>query len=256
MKKTSTLFALLIFCLAGFAQSNFQLGLKVSPNLNWIKPNSDLLERDGLSFGFNFGLMGDFNFAENYSFSTGIGLANVGGKFIKPDIQTFSDNNGNQVVGFGSTTADLQLKYIEVPLTLKLKTNEIGYLKYYAQVGFGLAFNYDASADEEFKYTTLNNNAGATLSNEDVDYADEINALRASLILGFGAEYNLTGNTSLVVGLTFNNGFTNVFSEDTYHADNNGNATTFAADGSSENRRNQNGKAVNNYVLLNIGVLF
>lgn len=253
MKKTSTLFTLLIFCLAGFSQSNFQLGLRVSPNLNWIKPNSENLERDGLKFGFNFGLVGDFNFADNYSFSTGIGLANVGGKFIKPDIQLNPDGSGTSL--HGQTNADVQLKYIEIPLTLKLKTNEIGYMKYFAQVGFGIGFNYDATADEEFTFNSNGVNGG-TLSNDGVDYADEINALRASLILGLGGEYNLTGNTSLMLGLSFNNGFTNVFSEDIYAADENGNATTSNSDGSGVNERNQSAKAINNYVLINIGVLF
>ena len=261
MKKTTLLFALLSFCLATFSQNGFQLGFKVAPNLSWIKPNSDNLENDGTKLGFNFGLMGDFNFADNYAFSTGITVTSIGGKVVRPDIQEFNDNNGNLAVGYGKTTADIRLKYIEVPLTLKLKTNEIGYMKYYGQFGFGLGFNYDASADEEFKYTTTNNNTGATLSNDEVDYKDEINALRASLIVGLGAEYNLSGNTSLVFGVTFNNGFTNIFSEDTYKADGEGNAISPTLSNGNPNgeytgKRDQEAKAINNFVLLNIGVLF
>lgn len=254
MKKTFILLTIVSFSLATYAQKSFQLGLQVSPNLSWVKPNSENLERDGLKFGFNFGLIGDFNFADNYSFSTGIGLANAGGKFIKPDVQTI-DN----VSRFGKTETDLRLKYIEVPLTLKLKTNEIGYMKYFAQVGFGIAYNYDAVADEKFNYVSdpalvL---TGGSRSNEDVDYSDEVNALRASLILGLGAEYNLSGNTSLLLGITFNNGFTNVFSEDTYSADENGNAVVARnVDGTNNNDRNEDGKAVNNYLLINVGVLF
>lgn len=261
MKKTTVLFALALFSLATFAQDKgFQLGFNVSPNLSWIKPNSDNLERDGLKFGFNFGLMADFNFAENYSFSTGINLVNAGGKIMRPDIQTFNDNNGSPVMGYGKTTADIRLKYVEVPLTLKLKTNEIGYMKYFAQFGLGIGVNYDATADEEFTYTANNGNT-ATLSNDDVNYDDEINLLRTSLIVGIGAEYNLSGNTSLVLGITFNNGFTNVFSEDTYKANDNGEAISPLLGNGSANpeftgKRDQDSKAVNNYLLLNVGVLF
>ena len=123
-------------------------------------------------------------------------------------------------------------------------------MKYYGLFGLGLSFNYDASADEEFKYTTANNNGG-TLSAEDVDYGDEINLIRASLVVGLGAEYNLSGNTSLLFGLTFNNGFTNIFSEKTYKADVNGNAVN---DGLG--KKTADLKAINNYLLLNLGILF
>jgi len=261
MKKTSILFAIIAFSFTTFAQNGFQLGFTVAPNLSWVKPNTDNIERDGLKFGFNFGLMGDFNFADNYSFSTGISLVNAGGKIVKPDIQTFNNNNGNPTIGYGQTEADIRLKYIEVPLTLKLKTNEIGYMKYYAQFGFGLGFNYDATADEKFSYSTNTTNGGATLTNDDVDYSDEVNAIRTSLIVGLGAEYNLSGNTSLVFGVTFNNGFTNVFSEDSFKADANGNAQTpNSSDGSINaeftGKRDQDAKAVNNYLSLNVGVLF
>ena len=151
MKKTTVLLALLTICLGSFAQKKFQLGLQVAPNFSWIKANTDNVENDGLKFGFNYGIMGDFNFADNYAFSTGISLVNTGGKIIRPDIQDVP-NSGLTAKGYGQTTADVRLKYIEIPLTLKLKTNEIGYLKYFGQFGFGLGVNYDATADEDFKY--------------------------------------------------------------------------------------------------------
>jgi len=255
MKKTTVLFSLIAFCMATFAQTDFQLGLQISPNISWMKPNTDNIENDGLKFGFNYGIIGDFNIADNYSISTGITLVNTGGSIIKPDQQEVSNTNGITTIGYGETTADIRLKYIEVPLTLKLKTNEIGYMKYFGQFGFGLGFNYDAKADEEFKYSSLNGAAGATLSREDVDYKKEINLLRTSLIVGLGAEYNLSGNTSLVFGFTFNNGFVNIFSEDAYKEDVNGNALD-PSNPEYTGKRDQDQTAINNYLLFNVGVIF
>src|SRR3546814_15952055 len=43
---------------------------------------------------------------------------------------------------------------------------------------------------------------------------DEITAFRLGLSIGGGAMYDLSGNTRLLLGLTFNNGFTDVFEGD------------------------------------------
>ena len=252
MKKTTALLLFIVFSFATYAQKSFQFGLQFSPNLSWIKPNSDNVENDGLKFGFNYGLIGDFNIADNYSISTGISIINTGGKLIFPDRQEVTATSGSTQFGYGQTTADLRLKYIEIPITLKLKTNEIGYMKYYGQFGFGLGVNYDASADEEFKYVTASNES-ATLSNNDVDYKKEINLLRTSLIVGLGAEYNLSGNTSIIFGVTFNNGFTNILSEDTYKADGNGNAVQ--PPNVDADKKDEDFKAINNFIVFNLGII-
>ena len=253
MKKTTLLIALFSSVVGSFAQSDFQLGLHFSPNIGWIKPIGDNIEADGAKLGYSFGVIGDFNISENYTFSTGIQLVNTGFSKIKPDVQTFTDNSGNEVTGYGQTTSDIRLNYVEIPLTLKLRTNEIGYMKYYGQVGFGLGVNYRALADEEFSYTTVTTQ-GATLSNEEVDYNDEINLFRAALIIGAGVEYNLSGNTSLVLGVTYNNGFSNIFSKDVYTPDGNGNAVK--PPNIESDKRNQSARSINNMILLNVGILF
>lgn len=228
------------------AQSDFQLGLNLSPNFSWFKTQSDNLESDGLNFGFNYGLVGDFNISDNYAFSTGLMIVNSGGKIEYPFVSTVDQGGGANPTG-GVRKDDISLSYIEVPLTLKLKTNEIGYLKYYGQFGVGVAANYRSKADTEFTYPGANNSV--TISEDEVDFADEINLFRASLIVGLGVEYNLSGNTSLVLGATFNNGFTNVLSKDAYNANQNGN-------GDVNKSRDADFKAINNYLILNVGVLF
>ena len=74
-------------------------------------------------------------------------------------------------------------------------------------------------------------------------------------------EYNLTGNTSLVGGITFNNGFTNLFSQDVHLADGNGNAVEqFDNLGNLKQAkdalRTESAKAINNMIVLNVGILF
>jgi len=232
-----------VFSLTYGQEKSFQLGLVLSPKLAWIKPDNSGIENEGLNFGFNFGITGDFNIAENYSVSTGILVLNSGGKISYPSVGDVGTTN-NPVLANGRTEADFRLRYIEIPITLKLKTNQIGYWTYYGQFGFGAAVNYDAEADINFSSP----NSNSDLSMEEVDFQDEVNLIRASLIIGAGAEYNISGNTSLVFGLTFDNGFTNIFDFDAPLADGNGNATNSG--------ETQAVKAINNFIALNVGVLF
>ena len=238
MKKILLFPLALSLSMMALAQKSFQLGLQLSPNISWINPDSEGLEYENKKAGFSYGLIGDFNISDNYAFSTGISIFSAGGEISYPDRQEIS-GIGNQA---GRTTANIRLKYIQIPLTLKLRTNEIGYMKYYGQFGFGAAFNYDASADKEFKYLST------TISEDAVDYGNEINLFRASLIIGLGAEYNISGNTSLIFGLSFDNGFINILSKDIYKADDNGSA--------DNNERSEKFIAINNSIILNLGILF
>ena len=229
MKKHLLLFILLaVFTTGSFAQVRF--GLKLSPNLSWTKPDSRDLDASGNIFGYSFGLITDFvvGSKENYAFSTGILLNNTGGKYTQSFTVTDTSNNSSTIYKLESR---LKLRYIEVPLTLKLKTNEIGYMTYYGQIGIGTAFNIRSKADVE------NVEGGQIVKVEDVDLGDNTNLFKASLIVGGGIEYNITGETYLMAGITYNGGFTNTF------------------DGVKDDDGNDV-KVLQNYLELNLGVYF
>lgn len=228
MKKVSAIVCLLVLgTTAVHAQDeSVRFGIKVAPNLGFIKPDTKELKNDGSRFGYSFGLMGDFMIGanQNYAFSTGLFLNNVGGK------TTFPMLNQN-------LTTETKLQYIELPLTLKLKTNEIGYMTYYGQIGFGAAFNISAKSDFD-QYDPL---SGKITRITDEDIMDNTQLFKASLILGLGMEFNFSGNTSALVGVTYNNGFTNI-NKDTEITDAQGNKTEL--------------KAKQSYLELTLGVFF
>ena len=89
--------------------------------------------------------------------------------------------------------------------------------------------------------------SNGSVSKEEVNFDDETNFFRASLIVGLGAEYNISGNTSLVFGVTYDNGLTNIFDEDGYNAD---------VDGNGVNPKDKNIKAFSKAIVLNLGVFF
>ena len=86
------------------------------------------------------------------------------------------------------------------------------------------------------------------------DAKEDINWINLSLVIGVGLEYNISGNTSLSLGLTFNNGFINQLDTKLNELDVNGNALI-------DNEGNpvltgKNASANLNYVALNIGIYF
>jgi len=206
-------FALLTAALLGSApltaQDGVRFGLKLSPNMGWIRSDTKEFESSGSALGFTFGLLAEFPIGSsgNYRFATGLNLNNTAGKWKRTLTYQDAINGPNKTTDL-ETTAKLQ--YIELPLTVKLMTNEIGYMRYFAQVGFGNAVNIRARANQKVPTYDASGMYVTDFSEEKgEDISDNIALYRASLIVGAGLEYNFSGNTSLLVGVTYNNGFTN-----------------------------------------------
>ena len=202
MKKIWIAVFLLISSSSLFAQQyaapdyGFRLGLTAHPNFGWLKPENG--KGNGLSIGFSYGLLADFNFAENYSFSTGLTVSTINGKSTEINPGLYHDASNST-----ATAYDLKykLQYIELPFTVKLKTNKIGDLTWYGQFGLSNDFNISAKQDAE---------AGGRIREEDKDISDYTKFYRAGLILGAGGEFDIDNHTSITAGLTYNNGFTNI----------------------------------------------
>lgn len=183
-----------------------RFGIKLAPNMAWLKSDTKGMENDGSKIGFTFGLVTEFpvGSAGNYRFATGLFLNNVGGKYKQAHAYT---QDGQQLSR--DLVNDVKLQYVQVPLTMKLMTNEIGYMRYFGQIGFDAAFNIRAKADFEVPATDANGTTTFT-SMEDEDIKDNIQPFRAGLIVGAGLEYNFSGSTTLQAGVNYNNGFTNL----------------------------------------------
>ena len=175
------------------AQTDFRFGLTASPLLSWNKVDASNYTKDGSNLGFQYGVMADVDFADRYALGTGLMITHDGGTY-----------NINDTVNF---TIEQKLQYIEVPLTLKLKTNQVGYLSYYGQFGFTPGVPIRKRADVT---RSGGSNPG---TDENVELEDIVN-YNLALTVGAGAEYAIDDRTSIVAGLLFNNGFTNVVDDE------------------------------------------
>lgn len=274
MKKINIL---ILFCLLtslSFAQttntptSKYRLGFKVSPNVSWLTSNSSNMTVGDKSLQFGYGLNFDIFFAENYAIGTGFNINNTGGKY-----SYFAQFTGNDVTDQGTSISNmkqvglidrnLRLQYLQIPLTFKMKTNEIGYITYWGQFGLGLNMNLKALSSDNIDYlsyqdkTTLDwvtSNRKST-SEDMIDIKNEVNIFSSNLIFAGGIEYNLSGNTSLLAGLTFQNGFTNALKGTGVVKDKSTNAPVFGV-GNSNAPQTFKLSGVPNYIELNIGILF
>jgi len=212
------------------------IGFKVSPNFAWTRIMEGPMENNGLGLGFSYGLMGDINIANNpnYWLSTEFIVTSTPSKIYTNDT-LWSDKNG---VIHRNTNFNYNLQYIQVPITLKLKTNEIGKFKYWGQFGVSPAFlmqqklktastpsiygngtqshnpNLDANDKYDFK-----GDAGSFTGNG--VFQDDVRKARMSLIIGAGIETKISGKTMFSAGLRFDNAFSDVFTDDAVDGRNN-----------------------------------
>lgn len=273
MKKSILLIAVFCLSMAGVAQEKeWKIALHFDPNISWMKPNDKNIESGSNKMKFGFGIMIDKMFTDNYAFGTGFNIIRTGGElsyFYTGGYKKEGATSNTEIVAERMRTYNLQ--YIEIPLTLKLRTNEIGYITYWAQMGIGLGFNIKAQADDETTYrlekvviaddpstpdvdeasTTWENATIKQSSVEEVDIKDDIGVFRTSLIIGAGIEYNLSGDASILAGITFNNGFNNILTSEGVLKTEAGNPDIF-------NRVPQKFElnSINNFLSLNIGFLF
>lgn len=217
MKKA---FAILAVTLIGATTLNAQsdnsvrLGIKVSPNMAWIRTDTKGLESDGSLIGYGFGLMAEFPFGANgnYRFATGLTLLNIGGKSASSyEINTDSTNTTYTL------TQKTRLRYIEIPLAIKLMTNEIGYMRYFGQLGFDAGVNMRAKQD--FESIIVTNGVATTASVDKDDVKDDVNPVKLGFQIGGGAEYNFSGSTSMLIGIAYHSSFTTLFKKGTFSGD-------------------------------------
>lgn len=187
--KHATLLILLTFLMAASLKAQdgkrTRLAFVLSPQISWLNSDDASVDGNGNLFGYNFGVVMDRFFDTNYAFSTGLMVNTTGGKLKypgAPDIEPFN----------ADYTSTYRLKYIEVPLSLKLITNEFRRSRYYGQ--FGLYTQYNIKT---------NDGDGNSISKE-------VNFFDMGYQIGGGMEYSVGGSTYLMLGLIYSGGFMDV----------------------------------------------
>lgn len=182
----------------------YRLGIYGSIGSSWMKPKTTDYESQGSRFAYTYGLIIDYNFTENYTFSTGVSFNSLGGNISYKDSAIVSGSN--KVVG--TLNRAYRLNYIEIPTLLKLKTNQMGYFTFFAQLGLRHNFRVSSFGDDNFEYDS----PVKTLTAEDQDMKDYTSFYRLSFSFSAGAEYAISQSLSAYASIGYDNGLTNVLS--------------------------------------------
>ncbi len=185
MKKI--LFSLLILLSPVFLTAQVKIGLKLSPTLNFnrIEAASDSLETksDGPWIRGIFGVFADIQFSENYNFNTGLFYVLKG---IGVKVADLEDNS--------VYTARYNIEYIQIPIDLKLYTDEIALDKrLYFQVGVTVDVKIKDSAVQGYD-----------------PMVSKFKPVDTNFIFGGGLEARIGENTRLFGGLTYYRGLINI----------------------------------------------
>lgn len=209
----------------------FRFGVRVAPNIAWLSPDTKNYENEGIQMGFSWGFMADITLTENYFIKTGFNIDYLNSKLSYPFEMTAGDVM--PVLIEGTLERKYNLRYIELPVTLKMRTNQFGNMAFFGEIGFGAGFNLKARGKDEF----IPNDGTATTKSEN-DIKDDVSLFKGSMIVGAGLEYFIDESTSIVTSVNFNNGLTNILSGEDM------------IDPSQKQRANLY------YFQLNIGILF
>ncbi len=243
--------AMLLF--AGMSQLQAQdapsvkMGLRVSPNFTWVNIQEGPMSNDGLGLGFSYGVTSDFAMfkSSNYWFGTELSVSTIPVLCkSNSELRNVTAKAGSMgtydtiTYNPGKVAFSYRIQYLQIPLTIKMKTDEIGNMKYYFQFGVapsfamrkklttstidmagiypankGITFHDPNNTDDDVYQFSGTRIPTSPSGETEYNFIDNINTVRFPLVLGAGIEYKLTGNTMFTAGLRFDNSITDFFKD-------------------------------------------
>lgn len=216
MKRILLISTMAIATLQTFGQTSssvdskkFRFGVFLAPTIAWMRPTTDITddkqfkpENNGSKVGFNYGLMAEYQFQDNYAIVTGLQINMAGGKILT----NYAGTETSNVVK--SADYNYRLNYLEIPLGLKLRTDPISGFRFFGQLGITTGVNIAKKAGYDVTYL---DEAGTEKSisgtNEKIKGTLAIAPVMFTMNIGGGAEYLINDKLAAYFGLFFNNGF-------------------------------------------------
>ncbi|MBS1764582.1 MAG: PorT family protein [Bacteroidetes bacterium] len=195
MKKLLLSVAIVATALSVNAQK-FKVGLGGAFNSTWLM-NKNVFDADdkldiAMTFGGSFGLKTQYYFNDKLGLELGI-------------MRTGHNQKYEGTISNSSYSTKLKLRYLDVPLLLRVGGDKGAYFE------FGPQFSFLSTAKED------RNASGSGYKNKDVK--NSLNATNIGVLIGFGADVDLSESITLTAGLRIGYGFTDVTKEKTFSVD-------------------------------------
>jgi len=249
MKKIVVSLSFLCLSLFGLEaqEGELRFGIQTSPTFTWMNTPTANVNRSGTNLGLKLAMMSEYYFRESYALTSGIGFHfNSGGRLLFEDPGAYWPNSdlgpGLDSLAAGSKLR-YNLQYVEIPLGLKMRTREFGYVSYWIEPSLAMGFRSQARGTMEGRRFD-----GGTIGDEGdkIDIRDEVGAVNLSWGLGGGIEYTLSGTTSLLLGINMQFGFTDVTK----------NTGTYFDDSRNGEARPENSRGKISALSIKAGILF
>jgi hypothetical protein len=203
----ASLFALFLAINLPAQGEDIRIGFLMSPRFTWITTNVPLVNGAGTNLGINLGTTVEYYFSENYALTMGLGLAfnqggtlkhDIGGNLLpESDLSDNAYNTGDKPLPDG-VEIKYKLQYLEVPISLKLRTREFGYTRFFVEAPI-LSWSVRTQVRGEIK--------GDGIDTEKENIKEDVSAFNFSWGLGAGIEYFISTQNSIVAGIGYKRGF-------------------------------------------------
>ncbi|MFT7101789.1 MAG: hypothetical protein ACJAYA_000345 [Bacteroidia bacterium] len=196
-------------------RKKFKIGFNLSPSIDFFQTNTEGVDLDKVRAKFGYGLMAEYAFTNNYAIAFGLEhkMAGASLDFAADADARYLDQSDE--TEYRLLTRSHRLDYVNIPITLKLMTNEIGYFTYFGQFGVDLSILASSQARDQ-RQTVMDTSIVVGVVSElfgsagETDFIGRYNQtmfINIKLRIGAGFEWNFSGNTALVVSVSYHNGF-------------------------------------------------
>lgn len=249
----------------GGSDKKIQAGISYQFGLNYNKPGTKVIERDGAGVVNSGGLTLNFALTPNIAIASGLEFDFESFKYdITSSTPIFYNYTDTKILRkqddlTGSTMYQVTNRkqkaiYGTIPTMLLFRTNAIGNFRYFGKFGARTSFLLGNTIfDDGFNVTNygLVNETKTAQSNTEMKAAGDMFFVRSTMGISGGAEWNFTGNTSLYAEIGFHYGFTPI-----HNVGSNMDRMTLYKFGTAGSEEYLRFSAKQKQVLLKIGILF
>lgn len=206
MKRTFILILALSAYFSSTAQQGFSIGLRFSPIFSFASITDDVgntpagLETSG-KLGLSYGLNLHYGITDNYGFKSGVHIVRKGFK-------------REQMIDAVMAVQDINVTTVEIPLSLKGRSNELGN-GLFINGQFGLSADFRAGYKND--YSGINPIPGSTGGDAGTSKNTKlINPLAFTFIFGIGGEKVIDRVGTMNFGIIYHQGLTNINNKDNF----------------------------------------
>lgn len=189
-RKIILLLIIALFPVKLLIAQDYRFGVYATPMISWFKTDIDEVKNQGARAGFIISISAERYLTNYWYFNAGLSFINSSGRLKSSSPTHFRFPDFTSIVAAGDPVI-YRIQYISIPVGIKVKTSEAGYLSYFAEFGVDPKVVINGRAD--IPSIDIKSERAMT----------EIRRFNFAYHFNGGVDYSIDGNTSLILGLGF-----------------------------------------------------